>query len=316
MRSVELGSSGKQVPNIISGMMRIGDKSDAEIRGLYDAAREAGVSYFDHADLYGFNFPNGGYHLCERRFAEAVKLSSSEREEVTLQSKTGIVEDPWGYDQSYEHIVSSVDESLKSLNTEYLDVLLLHRPDALVEPEEVARAFDELEAAGKVRAFGVSNHTPRQIDLLKTAVKQPLLVNQVQFSITHSSLVAQGMTSNMTTLDDAFTRDGGGLVDYARVNKITLQAWSPIQIGHKPGIFLGSLDYPELNAEIERLATKYGVKPIAIAGAWITRHPANMQVVLGTTTPSRIVDAAAGSDIRLTRAEWYRLLQAAGHKLP
>ncbi|NME90477.1 aldo/keto reductase [Corynebacterium stationis] len=316
MRSVELGSSGKQVPNIISGMMRIGDKSDAEIRGLYDAAREAGVSYFDHADLYGFNFPNGGYHLCERRFAEAVKLSSSEREEVTLQSKTGIVEDPWGYDQSYEHIVSSVDESLKSLNTEYLDVLLLHRPDALVEPEEVARAFDELEAAGKVRAFGVSNHTPRQIDLLKTAVKQPLLVNQVQFSITHSSLVAQGMTSNMTTLDDAFTRDGGGLVDYARVNKITLQAWSPIQIGHKPGIFLGSLDYPELNAEIERLATKYGVKPIAIAGAWITRHPANMQVVLGTTTPSRIVDAAAGSDIRLTRAEWYGLLQAAGHKLP
>ena len=316
MRSVELGSSGQQVPNIIAGMMRIGAKSDAEIRGLYDAAREAGVSYFDHADLYGFNFPNGGYHLCERRFAEAVKLSSSEREEVTLQSKTGIVEDPWGYDQSYEHIVSSVDESLKSLNTEYLDVLLLHRPDALVEPEEVARAFDELEAAGKVRAFGVSNHTPRQIDLLKTAVKQPLLVNQVQFSITHSSLVAQGMTSNMTTSDDAFTRDGGGLVDYARVNKITLQAWSPIQIGHEPGIFLGSPDYPELNAEIERLAEKYGVKPIAIAGAWITRHPANMQVVLGTTTPSRIVDAAAGSDIRLTRAEWYGLLQAAGHKLP
>lgn len=316
MRSVELGSSGQQVPNIIAGMMRIGDKTDAEIRGLYDSAREAGVSYFDHADLYGFNFPNGGYHLCERRFAEAVKLSSSEREEVTLQSKTGIIDDPWGYDQSYEHIIASVDESLKSLNTDYLDVLLLHRPDALVEPEEVARAFDELEAAGKVRAFGVSNHTPRQIDLLKTAVKQPILVNQVQFSITHSSLVAQGMTSNMTTSDDAFTRDGGGLVDYARVNKITLQAWSPIQIGQEPGIFLGSPDYPELNAEIERLAVKYGVEPIAIACAWITRHPANMQVVLGTTTPSRIADAAAGSDIRLTRPEWYGLIQAAGHKLP
>lgn len=171
-----------------------------------------------------------------------MKLSSSEREGIVLQSKTGIVEEPWGYDQSYEHIVASVDESLKSLNTDYLDVLLLHRPDALVEPEEV------------VRAFGVSNHTPRQIDLLKTAVKQPLLVNQVQFSITHSSLVAQGMTSNMTTSDDAFTRDGGGLVDYARVNKITLKAWSPIQIGYEPGIFLGSLDYPELKAEIEGAA--------------------------------------------------------------
>ena len=254
--------------------------------------------------------------MCERRFAEALKLSSAEREDIIVQSKTGIIDKPWGYDQSYEHIVASAERSLKALNMDYLDVLLLHRPDALVEPEEVARAFDELEAAGKVRAFGVSNHTPRQIDLLKTAVKKPILVNQMQFSITHSSLVAQGMTSNMTTSDDAFTRDGGGLVDYARVNKITLQAWSPIQIGHEPGIFLGSPDYPELNAEIERLAEKYGVEPIAIACAWITRHPANMQVVLGTTTPSRIADAAAGSDIRLTRAEWYGLLQAAGHKLP
>ena len=316
MRSIELGTSGQEMPNIIAGMMRIGDKTDVQIRDLYAAAREAGVNYFDHADLYGFNVLEGGYHLCERRFAEALKLSSAEREDIIVQSKTGIIDKPWGYDQSYEHIVASVDESLRSLNTDYLDVLLLHRPDALVEPEEVARAFKELEAAGKVRAFGVSNHTPRQIDLLKTAVKQPILVNQMQFSITHSSLVAQGMTSNMTTSDDAFTRDGGGLVDYARVNKITLQAWSPIQIGHEPGIFLGSPDYPELNAEIERLAEKYGVEPIAIACAWITRHPANMQVVLGTTTPSRIADAAAGSDIRLTRAEWYGLLQAAGHKLP
>ena len=316
MRSIELGTSGQEVPNIIAGMMRIGDKTDVQIRDLYAAAREAGVNYFDHADLYGFNVPEGGYHLCERRFAEALKLSSAEREDIIVQSKTGIIGKPWGYDQSYEHIVALSERSLQALNMDYLDVLLLHSPDALVEPEEVARAFDELEAAGKVRAFGVSNHTPRQIDLLKTAVKKPILVNQMQFSITHSSLVAQGMTSNMTTSDDAFTRYGGGLVDYARVNKITLQAWSPIQIGHEPGIFLGSPDYPELNAEIERLAEKYGVEPIAIACAWITRHPANMQVVLGTTTPSRIADAAAGSDIRLTRAEWYGLLQAAGHKLP
>lgn len=316
MRSIELGTSGQEVPNIIAGMMRIGDKTDVQIRDLYAAAREAGVNYFDHADLYGFNVPEGGYHLCERRFAEALKLSSAEREDIIVQSKTGIIDKPWGYDQSYEHIVASAERSLKALNMDYLDVLLLHRPDALVEPEEVARAFDDLAAAGKVRAFGVSNHTPRQIDLLKTAVEQPILINQVQLSITHAALVAQGMTSNMTTTGDAITRDGGGLVDYARINGITLQAWSPLQKGSEPGIFLGSPDYPELNAEIERLAEKYGVEPIAVACAWITRHPANMQVVLGTTTPSRIVDAAAGSDISLSRAEWYSLIQAAGHKLP
>ncbi|MDN6274792.1 MAG: aldo/keto reductase, partial [Corynebacterium casei] len=217
MKNINLGKTVQQVPNVIAGMMRIGDKSDAEIRALYDSARTAGVTYFDHADLYGFNFPNGGYHLCERRFAEALNLSSSEREQIILQSKTGIVDDPWGYDQSYEHIIASVDRSLTALNTDYLDVLLLHRPDALVEPEEVARAFDELEATGKVRAFGVSNHTPRQIELLKTAVTQPIVANQVQLSITHSSLIAQGRPSNPAGADDAIVRDGGGLVEYVRI---------------------------------------------------------------------------------------------------
>ena len=144
MRSIELGTSGQEVPNIIAGMMRIGDKTDVQIRDLYAAAREAGVNYFDHADLYGFNVPDGGYHFCERRFAEALKISPAEREDIIVQSKTGIIDKPWGYDQSYEHIVASAERSLKALNMDYLDVLLLHRPDALVEPEEVARAFDEL----------------------------------------------------------------------------------------------------------------------------------------------------------------------------
>ncbi len=153
MRSIELGTSRQEVPNIIAGMMRIGDKTDVQIRDLYAAAREAGVNYFDHADLYGFNVPEGGYHLCERRFAEALKLSSAEREDIIVQSKTGIIDKPWGYDQTYEHIVASAERSLQALNMDYLDVLLLHRPDALVEPEEVARAFDDLAAAGKVRAL-------------------------------------------------------------------------------------------------------------------------------------------------------------------
>ena len=316
MKTVPFGTTDLKVPNVVAGMMRIAGDSDDQIRALYTASREAGIDFFDHADLYGFKHPGGGFHLCERRFAEALRLSPSEREKIVLQTKTSIVDDPWGYDQSYEHIVSSVEESLNALGTDYLDVLLLHRPDALVEPEEVARAFDHLEESGKVRAFGVSNHTPRQIDLLKTAVSQPIVVNQVQLSITHSTIIAQGLSSNMTGFDDSITRDGGGLVDYARINGITLQAWSPFQKAFQDGVFLGSPDYPALNAELDRLAGQYQVTPTAIAVAWITRHPAGMQVVLGTTKPQRVVDAAAGSDIPLTRSEWYGLIQAAGHNVP
>lgn len=316
MKTVPLGTTGLQVPNVVAGMMRIAGDSSEQIRSLYTASREAGIDFFDHADLYGFNHPGGGFHLCERRFAEALGLRPSERDQIVLQTKTSIVDDPWGYDQSYGHIVSSAEESLKALGTDYLDVLLLHRPDALVEPEEVARAFDHLKSSGKVRAFGVSNHTPRQIELLKTAVRQPIVANQVQLSITHSTIIAQGLSSNMTGFDDSITRDGGGLVEYARTNKITLQAWSPFQKAFQDGVFLGSPDYPELNAELNRLAVKYQITPTAIAVAWITRHPADMQVVLGTTKPQRVADAAAGSDIPLTRSEWYGLIRAAGHNVP
>lgn len=316
MKTVPFGTTETSAPAVIAGMMRIAEKSPEQVRALYSAAREVGVDFFDHADLYGFKHP-GGYHHCERVFAEALDLSSAEREQITLQTKTGIVDgETWHYDSSYQHITASVEESLRALRTDYLDVLLLHRPDALVEPEEVARAFDELEAAGKVRSFGVSNHTPRQIDLLRTAVRQPLVANQVQLSVAHSTIVAQGLASNMAVQDDAVVRDGGGLVDYCRVHGITLQAYSTIQSGDGSGVFLGSPDHPELNAELDRLAARYGVTPLAIATAWITRHPANMQVVLGTTTPQRLTDAAAGSDLRLTRAEWYGLIQAAGHHVP
>jgi predicted oxidoreductase len=311
MRRVPFG--GGDAVNVIAGMMRIADKTDDEIRTLVTAAREAGIDFFDHADVYG-----GAMHRSEERFAEALQLSPSERAEIVLQTKTGIVPAEGGahFDFSYERITSSVEGSLRALRTDYLDVLLLHRPDALVEPEEVARAFDELEKSGKVRAFGVSNHTPRQIDLLKTAVTQPLVANQIQISLTHAPAIAQGVAMNMDALEQSVTRDGGGIVDYCRLNGITLQAWSPFQAKFFTGVFLGNPDYPELNAVIDRLAAQYDAPALAIATAWLTRHPAKMQVVLGTTTPQRVTDAALGSDIALTRAEWYELFRAAGYTVP
>jgi predicted oxidoreductase len=310
MKTVPLGTTGLSVPNVVLGVMRIADKTDDEIRTLVGTARDAGIDFFDHAAVYGKE-----QHHCEARFAEALQLTPSERAEITIQTKAGIVRGE-GFNFSYEELVSSVEGSLRALRTDYLDVLLLHRPDALVEPEEVARAFDDLEAAGKVRAFGVSNHTPLQIELLKTAVRQPLVANQLQLSITHAPIVAQGLAANMAGLEQSVVLDGGGILDYCRIHKITVQAWSPFQAGFFTGTFLGSSDYPELNATIDRIAASYGVPAIAIATAWITRHPAQMQVVLGTTTPERVAGAAQGSDIPLTRQEWYDLLRAAGSITP
>lgn len=309
MKTIPFGTG--TAPAVIAGMMRIPDKTDAEVRELYDTARSSGIDFFDHADIYG-----GAMHVCEDRFAAALQLSSAEREEIVLQTKCGIVPLQQMFDFSYEHIMNQVDGSLKALRTSYIDVLLLHRPDALVEPDEVARAFDELQTAGKVRAFGVSNHTPRQIDLLRTAVTQPLVANQLQLSITHSPIIAQGLAANMAGEEQSVVRDGGGIVEYCRINGITVQAWSPYQAGFFDGVFLGNPDYAELNAVIDRLAAKYGATPTAIATAWITRHPAHMQVVLGTTTPQRVADAAAGADIELTRAEWYELFRIGGHIVP
>jgi predicted oxidoreductase len=309
MKTISLG--GNPAPNVVLGLMRIQDKTDDEVRELIATARDAGIDFFDHADVYGSDL-----HGCERRFAEAMQLTPAQRDEITLQTKCGIVPDGPYFDYSYEHIISSVEGSLRALDTDRIDILLLHRPDALVEPEEVARAFDELEASGKVRAFGVSNHTPRQIDLLKSAVTQPLVANQLQLSITHAPIVVQGLAGNMQGLDQSLVRDGGGIVDYCRLNDITVQAWSPFQAGFFNGVFLGSPDYPELNAVIDRHAAAYDVPAIAIATAWITRHPADMQVVLGTTSPERVAGAALGSDIPLTRAEWYELVRAAGYRVP
>ena len=296
MKTFTLPGTDIVAPNVVLGLMRIQDKTDDEVRELVRTARDAGITFVDHAAVYGDE-----KHGCEARFAEALDLTPSQRDEYVIQTKVGIIKDGPYFDFSYEEIVSSVEGSLQALRTDHVDILLLHRPDALVEPDEVARAFDELAAAGKVRAFGVSNHTPRQI---------------VQLSITHAPLVAAGVAANMAGLDQSIDRDGG-LLDYCRLHDITLQAWSPFQKGFFDGVFLGDREqYAELNDVVDRLAARYGVTPIGIATAWITRHPAQMQVVLGTTTPSRVTEAAAGSQIPLTRAEWYELFRGAGHRVP
>ena len=308
MKTVQLADGLPAASNIILGLMRTLKLSDAEIRELYATARDEGITMFDHADVYG------GHHGCERRWGESISVSPSERESIIIQSKAGLVEG--AFDFSSDHLLEAVDGSLTALNTDYLDILLLHRPDALVEPDDVALAFDTLHAAGKVRHFGVSNHTPGQIELLKSAVNQPLIVNQVQLSVTHAPLIAAGVASNMEGLDQSISRDNG-ILDYSRLNGITLQAWSPFQKRFFDGVFLGDREaYPELNDALDEIAAKYGITPTGVAVAWITRHPADMQVVLGTTKPSRVRESAAGSEVPLTRQEWYRLFLAAGYILP
>ncbi|WP_417579636.1 aldo/keto reductase [Pelagibacterium sp.] len=309
MKTYEIPALGREVSSVVLGMMRIAKMTNSEIDALVGGARDVGVTVLDHADIYG-----GERHKCEARFGEAVSLSASERENILIQSKVGIRK---GYfDFSADHILTSVDESLAALGTDYLDILLLHRPDTLVEPDEVANAFDTLAVSGKVRHFGVSNHTPGQIDLLKTAAGQPLIFNQMQLSLAHAPLFAQGVAANMAGLEQSASRDNG-LLEYSRINKMTLQAWSPFQAGFFDGVFVGDRErFPDLNDALDDVAATHGVTPGAIAVAWITRHPANIQVVLGTTKPTRVAEAAAGSDVELSRAEWYRLFTAAGHTLP
>ncbi|TNC64206.1 aldo/keto reductase [Rubellimicrobium roseum] len=309
MKQIDIPRTDLSVSSVILGLMRIGKMSDAEIRDLVGAGLDAGINMVDHADIYG-----GMRHHCETRFGEALRLTQADRERMVIQTKAGIREK--FFDFSEEHLLRSVEGSLKALRTDYLDVFLLHRPDALVEPEEVASAFDKLHAAGKVRHFGVSNQSPGQIELLKTAVRQPLVVNQVQLSITHAPLVAEGVALNMSGLDQSIGRTSG-LLDWSRKEGMTLQAWSPFQKSFFDGPFVGDREsHPELNDALDEIASAHGVTPTGVAVAWITRHPARMQVVLGTTKPGRVRECVAGAGVDLSRQEWYRLFRAAGHILP
>ncbi|SEO31657.1 aldo/keto reductase family oxidoreductase [Paenibacillus sp. OV219] len=305
MRTIKLGTSTLEVPVLAVGCMRINSLSKTEAERFVQTSLEAGANFFDHADIYG-----GG--KCEEIFADAIHMNDEIREKIFLQSKCGIRQGQ--FDFSKEHILESVDKILQRLRTDYLDILLLHRPDALVEPDEVAEAFDKLESSGKVRHFGVSNQNPLQIQLLRKSVKQPIIANQLQLSITNANMISNGVNVNMVN-DSSIHRDGS-ILDFCRLNDITIQPWSPFQYGFFEGVFLDNDKFPELNAQIDEIAAKYDVSNTTIAIAWLLRHPANMQPVTGTTNVERLLDCIKASEIRLTREEWYAIYRAAGNILP
>lgn len=303
MYSIDFGKSGIQVPTIAVGCMRISDMSEKEVSAFVDTALSCGANFFDHADIYG-----GG--KSEEVFGKAI--SPSMREKVMIQTKCGIRKGQ--FDFSYDHIVNSVDGCLKRLGTEYIDVLLLHRPDALMEPDEVARAFDYLKASGKVRHFGVSNQNPYQMQLLQNSLDMPLCANQLQFGVMHTPMIQSGINVNMYN-ESGVNRDGG-VLDFCRLNKITIQPWSPMQYGFFKGCFIDNDKFPELNDTLQRIGDKYGVSKTTMAFAWILRHPAKMQPVTGTTNLTRLSDCLKASEIKINREEWYEIYRSAGNILP
>ncbi len=308
MKTIDIVQGPRKASVIIQGCMRMPALTVDEAAKVIETDVECGVNFFDHATCYG----NGE---AEQRFGDAFAASGLKREDVILQSKCGMHFDRQEFDWSRDDILESVDGSLKRLGTEYLDVLLLHRPDLLFEPEQVAEAFDRLYTSGKVRFFGVSNVTPGQLMLLKKFVKQPLVINQLQFSLDQTQLIDPGLYLNNLTTDRSTDRDNG-LLDYCRLHDITVQAWSPLQFGMFGGCFIDHPDFPELNGVLAELGEKYGVSKAAVAIAWILRHPARMQAIVGTMNPQHLADICTAADISLTHQEWYKLYLASGKFLP
>lgn len=289
MKQVTFGSTSLKVPSIVLGCMRMNSANDP-VKVLQTAV-DNGITFFDHADIYGQG-------ECEEIFAKSLANTSIKREDLFIQSKCGIVPGKM-YDFSKEHIIAAVNGSLKRLQTEYLDSLLLHRPDALTDPEEVAAAFDELKTQGKVHHFGVSNHSPLQIKLLQSVVKQPLEANQLQFGLMHSGMIDEGF--NVNRKKESLSQQNEGMLDFSRLENMTIQAWSPYQVSLIKEVFINNERFPELNQKLVELAEAYHTTPTGLASAWILRHPANMQVIAGTMNLRRIEEIAQASDIQLSK---------------
>lgn len=306
MRTIRLGSGDLEVPVVAVGCMRMNGLDVAQAEAFVNEAVDMGACFFDHADIYG-----GG--ACEELFGSVLKRDPGLRERILLQSKAGIVPGVM-YDNSKAYLLHAVDGILKRLQTDYLDVFLIHRPDALADVEEVADALESLQRAGKIRYFGVSNYRTSQIQLLSKYLEHKIMVDQLQLSLTNATMIQSGMEANMLS-DGAVDRDGG-ILDHCRMYDITIQTWSPFQYGTFAGTFLGDPKFSALNKELDGIAEKYGTSNTAIAAAWILRHPAKMQMIAGSMKVSRLREICGAADLTLTREEWYRLYLAAGHILP
>lgn len=317
MKNVALGNTSLKASAVALGIMRMASLNVDDAAKVLDTVADNGVNFIDSADIYG----NG---KSEEIFGQALKKASVKREDLIIQSKGGIVLDSkrshgdlvFGqrYDFDKQHLLDAVDGILQRMGIDYLDFFLLHRPDPLMEPDQVAAAFDELQAAGKVRHFGVSNCNPMQVDLIQSAVSQRLMVNQLQFGVMHTGAIDFGLHVNMS--DAGSVNHDGEMIEYSRLHNMTIQAWSPYQYGMFEGPFIDNPKFPELNAKLQELADAKGVTKNAIATAWILRHPANMQVILGSMNQDHLKESIAGADVKLTKQEWYDTYFAAGNTLP
>lgn len=305
MKKIKISPLVPDTSVLAIGCMRLAPLTVNEAVAVLEAAASVGINFYDHADIYGKG-------ASEERFAEAMKVLGWQREQVVVQSKCGIR--PGFFDFSKEHIIASVDASLKRLATDYLDVLLLHRPDVLFEPEEVAEAFSELEQSGKVRSFGVSNQNPAQMQLLQSAVTQPLVVNQLQLGPAHTPIIDAGLNVNMKH-DGATNRDGD-VLSYMRQKQMVLQPWSPFQVDLAQGLFMNHPQYTQLTECLYKYASQYGVSFEAMVIAWLLRIPGKIQPIIGSMNPERIIKMAEGTAVQLSREAWYEIYRSAGNILP
>jgi len=318
MKTYAIANTDLTVSRIAFGTWHIGGDWDKTppIQAIKDhantllmAAFEHGINHIDLADIYTMG-------KSDEVIGYALKQNPGLREKLVLQEKAGIIVGanpdygkPGRYDFSFEHLVSTVEGSLKRLGTDYVDLLAFHRPDPLVEPEEVARAAEHLHKNGMVRFFGVSNHSPMQIELLKKYLDFPLVVNQLELNLLHHYMIGNGVLVNQTA---ALYANTGSVLEYCRLNDITVQAWSPVAGGQ---LFNPPTDAPENVRAVARLiadmAEQKGTTREAIALGWLLRHPAGIQPILGTHKPERIADSVKADEVTLDRKEWYSLLEAA-----
>jgi len=326
MQILPLPHTPLKVSRLCAGCMGLGGgwEADAvltpalekEARAFVEAALSLGINFFDHADIYTRG-------RAEEVFGRVLRDCPGLRERLVLQSKCGILfadtppGTPHRFDFSHGHITRSVDAILARLHTGYIDVLLLHRPDALMEPEEVARAFAELRQSGKVRHFGVSNHNHHQVALLQSFLPEPLVANQLEMSLLHHGFAEAYISFNQTS--PGYPDGWEGMLEYSRLKGLSLQAWSPLAHGALVGANPGRLtENGRKTVELVRqMAAARSVAPEAIALAWLLRHPAGIVPVLGTSKPERLAACVKALDVQLSREEWYRLFESArGAEMP